>query len=89
MTIDRPAARELLITLTQQAHVSANAQNMTRSMKPAAIVWLMRPDTGWEMSAAFQGVVRAARFMAIAGYDKPAALVFQEANGWEVEFYGL
>lgn len=31
----------------------------------------------------------AARFMTVSSYDKPAALVFQEANCWEVEFYGL
>lgn len=56
-----------------------------KAMTPQAVIWLKRGDT-WEMSSIFQGVFRAARQFATERFDKPAALVYAESEGWEVEF---
>lgn len=87
--------RPILIALTQAMQVrtgsdlAATSQNPNGSkfMAPQAVVWVQR-DEVWEITAIFQSVFRAVKFFGIGGYDKPTALVYREANGWEVEFHG-
>lgn len=79
-----------LISWTRRLNVCAPGDQFVpeKSMTPQAAIWLKRGNA-WELSAVFQGVFRAARQFSTERYDKPAALVYAETDGWEVEFKGV